>query len=73
MSGAAWVYFLVWAFLILTPCALMGWLGYRFVTKLGQYPSKTAVLQRGVFLPYMLIAMTFITLILMFFKYFTSN
>ena len=73
MTAASLIYLGVWCFLILVPCFLMGWIGFRFVTRLGQYPSKTALLQKSVFLPYMLVAIFSMTLILVFFKYFSSN
>lgn len=73
MSASALVFLMIWAALILIPCVLMGWMGYRFITKLGQYPSRTAVIQKNVMFPYIVVAVASMTAIVVFFKILTAE
>ena len=73
MSAAALVFLLIWAALILIPCIAMGWLGYRLITKLGQYPSRTPLIQKSFMFPYIVVAVASMTAIIVFFKILTAE
>ena len=71
-TGVAVGFVLLWAAMILIPCAVMGWMGYRLITRLGQYPSKTALMQKNIMLPYIVVAVASMTAILVFFRVMTA-
>jgi hypothetical protein len=71
MNGAALIFLVIWAFIILVPCVAMCWLGFRLIEKLGQYPSKTPTIQKNIMVPYIIIAVSAMTALLIFFKVLT--
>ena len=73
MSAASFVFLMIWAALILIPCIAMGWLGFRLITKLGQYPSRTPLIQKGIMFPYILVAVASMTAIMIFFRILTAD
>ena len=73
MLESSLVFLLIWAALIFLPCAAIGWLGFRFITRLGQYPSKTAVFQKNIMFIYFIIVFASFTGILVFFKILSSE
>lgn len=68
MTKVAFIFVMIFFFLIAIPCVGMGWLGVNLINRLGQFPSKTQAIQMSVMLKLIVIEIVSITLILMFFK-----
>ena len=68
MASTAFVFILIFYILMLIPCLGVGWIGYKLITKLGRYPSKTPAIQVGVMLKLIIVEVVSISLILLIFK-----
>ncbi len=53
--------------LMIIPCVSVGIIGYRMITKLGQYPSKTPEIQMSIWLKLLLIEAFSFGMIYLFF------
>ncbi len=73
MGSAALIFILLFLIMIAIPCLGVGWLGYKLITKLGRYPSKTPAIQMGVMLKLVIIEVVSLTMILVFFKILVSE
>ncbi len=68
MSSEAIVFIVIFFVLILIPCISAGWLGCKFITKLGRFPSKTPAIQTSVVIKLAIIEIVSFTLLIAFFK-----
>lgn len=68
MGSAATIFVLIYFIIILIPCLGVGWLGFKLITKLGQFPSKTPAVQLGIMIKLVIVEVVSLTLLLMFFK-----
>ncbi len=73
MGSVALLFIIIYFVLISIPCLGVGWLGYKLITKLGRYPSKTPAIQMGIMLKLVIIEVVSLTLILVFFKALVSE
>ena len=53
---------------MLIPCLGVGWIGYKLITRLGRYPSRTPAIQVGIMLKLIIVEVVSLTLILLMFK-----
>lgn len=68
MPTAALVFIgIFWAMMII-PCVGVGWLGWKLITDLGTYPSKTPAIQMGVMFKLVMLEVVSMTILLLFFK-----
>jgi len=68
MESTALVFIFIFYILMLVPCLGVGWIGYKLITKLGRYPSRTPAIQLGVMLKLIIVEVVSLTLILLMFK-----
>lgn len=68
MGSAATIFILIYFIIIFIPCLGVGWLGFKLITKLGQFPSKTPAVQLGIMIKLVIVEVVSLTLLLMFFK-----
>lgn len=73
MGSAALIFIILFFIMIAIPCLGVGWLGYKLITKLGRYPSKTPAIQMGIMLKLVIIEVVSLTMILVFFKILVSE
>ncbi len=67
MSASA-IFILIFYIIILIPCIGVGWVGFRMITRLGRYPSKSRAIQMSVLLQLLVIEVVSFSLIVGFFK-----
>ncbi len=63
------VYFVI----IIVPCVLVAILGRKLIHQIGLYPSRTPILQMGVFWQLVLVEIFTFALLIGFFQFFTSE
>jgi len=68
MESTALVFIFIFYIFMLVPCLGVGWIGYKLITKLGRYPSRTPAIQLGVMLKLIIVEVVSLTLILLMFK-----
>lgn len=68
MASTALFFILIFYILMLIPCLGVGWLGYKLITRLGRYPSRTPAIQLGIMLKLIIVEVVSLTLILLMFK-----
>ena len=68
MWGASLVFVTIFFVVLAIPCIGIGWLGWRTINKLGQFPSKTPAIQTGILLKLIIIEIVSVALLLMFYK-----
>jgi len=68
MKGAALAFVAIFFILITIPCVGVGWVGYRLMTRLGRFPSKTPAIQMSVLFKLIILEVVSWTLLLLFFK-----
>ncbi|MCC6759373.1 MAG: hypothetical protein IT395_07090 [Candidatus Omnitrophica bacterium] len=68
MASTALFFILIFYILMLIPCLGVGWIGYKLITRLGRYPSKTPAIQVGIMLKLIIVEVVSLTLILLMFK-----
>ena len=68
MTSTALFFILIFYILMLIPCLGVGWIGYKLITRLGRYPSKTPAIQVGIMLKLIIVEVVSLTLILLMFK-----
>ncbi len=73
MGSVALIFILIFWVLMAIPSLGVAWLGYKLITKLGRYPSKTPAIQMGIMLKLVIIEVVSLTLILVFFKILVSE
>ncbi len=73
MGSAALLFIIIFFIMIGIPCLGVGWLGYKLITKIGRYPSKTPAIQMGIMLKLIIIEVVSLTVILVFFKILVSE
>ena len=73
MGSSALIFIILFFIMIAIPCLGVGWLGYKLITKLGRYPSKTPAIQLGIMLKLVIIEVVSLTMILVFFKILVSE
>ncbi len=73
MGSAAGLFIIIFFVMIAIPCLGVGWLGYKLITKIGRYPSKTPAIQLGIMLKLVIIEVVSLTVILVFFKILVSE
>ncbi|MCB9772297.1 MAG: hypothetical protein H6754_07080 [Candidatus Omnitrophica bacterium] len=73
MGATALIFIVVFFILIAIPCLGVGWLGYKLITRLGRYPSKTPAIQLGIMLKLIIVEVVSLTLILLLFKILVSE
>lgn len=62
--GESLIFFLVFSMIMIVPCVLVALMGRKMVDRLGQYPTKTPIIQMSIFLPFVVtVAITFVSLI----------
>ena len=58
------IFWIFYAIIIIVPCVLVALMGRKMITRLGQYPTKTPVIQMSIFFPFVaIVAATFALLI----------
>ncbi len=73
MGSAALLFIVIYFIMISIPCLGVGWLGYKLITKIGRYPSKTPAIQLGIMMKLIIIEIVSLTVILVFFKILVSE
>ena len=68
MASTALVFIIIFYVLMLIPCLGVGWLGYKLITRLGRYPSRTPAIQLSIMLKLVIVEVVSLTLILLMFK-----
>jgi hypothetical protein len=68
MASTALVFIAIFYILMFIPCLGVGWIGYKLITRLGRYPSRTPAIQLGVMLKLVIVEVVSLTLILLMFK-----
>jgi hypothetical protein len=68
MNETAVVFIFIFLVLMAIPCAGVAVIGYRLITRLGTFPSKTPALQMSVLLRLIVLEVVSFTLLLVFFK-----
>lgn len=68
MASTALLFIIIFFVLMFIPCLGVGWLGYKLITRLGQYPSKTPAIQLSIMLKLVIVEVVSLTLILLLFK-----
>lgn len=68
MTTAAWAFIVIFYVLILIPSISVTWVGFKMITRLGQYPSKTPAIQLSIMFKLIVIEVVSFTLLLTFFK-----
>lgn len=69
----SFVFASIYAVIIIVPCVLVALIGRRLIDQLGTYPSRTPVIQLGVFWQLILIEVVTFSLLIGFFQFFTSE
>ncbi len=73
MGSTAGIFIIIYFIMIAVPCIGVGWLGYKLITKLGRYPSKTPAIQLGIMIKLIIVEVVSLTAILLFFKILVSE
>ena len=68
MAIVAVIFISIFWILLLIPCVGATWIGYKLITKLGRYPSRTPAIQMSVMLKLVIVEVVSFALILTFFK-----
>jgi hypothetical protein len=67
-STAAIFFIMIFYILMLIPCIGIGWIGYKLITNLGRYPSKTPAIQMSILFQLVVVEVASLTFLLAFFK-----
>ncbi len=73
MGSAAALFIAIFFVLILIPTMGVGYLGYKLISKLGRYPSKTPAIQLSILVKLVVIEVVSLTLMLVMFKILVSE
>ncbi|OGX05622.1 MAG: hypothetical protein A2Z88_09160 [Omnitrophica WOR_2 bacterium GWA2_47_8] len=68
MSGASLIFIIIYYVLIIIPCIGTAWLGAKMMNAVGQYPSKTPMIQMNLVVKLVFLEVVSFTLLLVFFK-----
>ncbi len=68
MGSAALLFIIIFFIVTLIPCVGVGWLGYKLITRLGRFPSKTPAIQLGILVKLIIVEVVSLTLLLLLFK-----
>jgi len=71
-SGTALLFIVVFYIMMSIPCIGIGWVGFKMLTQLGRYPSRTPAIQMDVLLKLIVIEVGSLAMILTFFKIMTT-
>ena len=63
----------IWGTIYAVPCISLSFIGYRWIMRLGRYPSKTPAITRNIMFKLLVAEIISLMLILAFFKVFTSE
>ena len=63
----------IWFVIIVIPCVGIGFIGKRLINRLGKFPSKTSGITLNIMWKLIVIEVVSLTLILLFFKVFTTE
>ena len=69
----SFIFAVIYSFLIIIPCILAVWIGRNMIERLGQWPSKTPVIQMGAFFKLVLLEAVTFTSLIGFYLFFTSK
>lgn len=67
------MFIVIFYILIFIPMFGVSWIGFKMITKLGRYPSKTPAIQMGVLFKLLVIEVVSFTMLLTFFKILVSE
>lgn len=68
MGSAAAIFIAIFFVIMFIPSLGVGWLGYKMITRLGRYPSKTPAIQLSILIKLTVIEVVSLTLLLLLFK-----
>ena len=69
----AFIFAAVFAPLIIVPCILVMIMGRKMINQLGTYPTKTPIIQMGIFWKLVVTEALTFTCLIAFFQFFTSK
>ena len=62
--GESFIFFLIFSMIMIIPCVFVALMGRKMIDRLGQYPTKTPIIQMSIFFPFVAtVAITFFFLI----------
>ena len=73
LGGTAWIFISIFYGIILFICIGVGWIGRNLLEDLGRFPSKTPAIQMGILFKLVVLEVTGMTLLVLFFKALTSQ
>ncbi len=68
----SFVFCAIYSFIIITSCIFAGILGCKMFDRLGQYPTKTPIIQMELFLPFIILEILTFGALLGFYNAFSS-